>query len=74
MGIGYLPDWVVGPDIKAGLLVQLFPEWSAQACAQTGIHALRALRQPPARVTVLLDTLRAHIGLPPSWAVNAGVA
>ena len=74
MGIGYLPDWVVGPDIKAGVLVQLFPEWSAQACAQTGIHALRALRQPPARVTVLLDTLRAHIGLPPSWAVNASVA
>lgn len=71
MGIGYLPDWVVGPDVKAGHLVQLFPEWSEQACACTGIHALRALRQPPARVTVLLDTLRAYIGYPPGWAVNA---
>lgn len=70
LGIGYLPDWVVGADIKAGLLVQLFPQWSAQARACTGIHALRALRQPPARVTVLLDALRAHIGQPPVWALG----
>jgi DNA-binding transcriptional LysR family regulator len=70
MGIGYLPDWVVGPDIKAGLLRQLFPEWSEQPRAMTGIHALRALRQPPARVTVLLDALRAFIGHPPLWALK----
>ena len=67
MGIAYLPDWVVGPDIKAGQLRQLFPEWSQQPRATTGIHALRALRQPPARVTVLLDALRASIGQPPVW-------
>ncbi|MCA1326363.1 LysR family transcriptional regulator [Herbaspirillum sp. alder98] len=71
LGIGYLPDWVVGPDIKAGHLVQLFAEWSTQPCARTGIHALRALRQPPARVTVLLDALRAHIGRPAGWALDA---
>lgn len=69
MGIAYLPDWVVGPDIKAGHLRQLFPEWSQQPRATTGIHALRALRQPPARVTVLLDALRAAIGQPPVWAL-----
>ena len=69
MGIAYLPDWVVGPDIKAGQLRQLFPEWSQQPRATTGIHALRALRQPPARVTVLLDALRASIGQPPVWAL-----
>ena len=69
MGIAYLPDWVVGPDIKAGNLRQLFPEWSQQPRATTGIHALRALRQPPARVTVLLDALRASIGQPPVWAL-----
>lgn len=73
LGIAYLPDWVVGPDVKEGYLTQLFPEWSAQACACTGIHALRALRQPPARVTVLLDTLRASIGHPPGWALHAQV-
>ncbi|MPQ55376.1 LysR family transcriptional regulator [Duganella sp. FT27W] len=69
MGIAYLPDWVVEPDIKAGQLRQLFPEWSQQPRATTGIHALRALRQPPARVTVLLDALRAAIGQPPVWAL-----
>lgn len=68
MGIAYLPDWVAGPDIKEGLLRQLFPEWSRQPCASTGIHALRALRQPPARVTVLLDALRAFIGDPAIWS------
>ncbi|WDZ97223.1 LysR substrate-binding domain-containing protein [Herbaspirillum sp. WKF16] len=68
LGIGYLPDWVVGPDVKEGQLLQLFPEWSAQARASTGIHALRALRQPPARVTVFLDALRGLIGHPPTWA------
>ena len=70
LGIGYLPDWVVGPDIKAGHLVQLIPQWSSQAAARTGIHALRALRQPPARVTVFLDALRAHIGFPPNWCLD----
>lgn len=70
LGIGYLPHWVVGPDIKAGLLVQLFADWSQQPCACTGIHALGALRQPPARVTVLLDALLAHIGHPPGWALE----
>lgn len=70
MGIAYLPDWVVGPDIKAGKLRQLFPEWSEQPCAVTGIHALRALRRPPARVTVLLDALRATIGQPAVWSLS----
>ncbi|MGV7210185.1 LysR family transcriptional regulator [Oxalobacteraceae bacterium A2-2] len=69
LGVGYLPDWVVGPDIKAGALQQLFPDWSRQAPAMTGIHALRAIRQPPARVTVFLDALKAHIGQPPGWAL-----
>ncbi|MYN40710.1 LysR family transcriptional regulator [Duganella sp. FT109W] len=70
LGVAYLPDWVVGQDIQAGQLRQLFPEWSAQARACTGIYALRALRQPPARVTALLDALRAFIGHPPGWSVN----
>lgn len=67
MGIAYLPDWVVGHDIKQGVLRQLFPEWSAQPQASTGIYALRALRHPPARVTVFLDALREFIGSPPIW-------
>jgi DNA-binding transcriptional LysR family regulator len=68
MGIAYLPDWVVGPDVKSGKLQQLFPQWSENPRACSGIHALRALRKPPARVTVLLDALRRHIGTPPIWS------
>jgi DNA-binding transcriptional LysR family regulator len=70
LGIGYLPDWVVGPDVKAGQLIQLFPEWSGQPCATTGIHALRELRKPPARVTALLDQLRTYIGSRESWSLG----
>lgn len=68
LGIAYLPDWVVGMDIKTGLLQQIFPEWSEQPEACTGIHALRALRNPPARVSVFMDYLRASIGHPPVWS------
>jgi len=70
IGIAYLPDWVAGADIKAGLLSQLIPEWSIQPQSTTGIYALRALRHPPARVTVFLDALRAFIGSPHIWAVG----
>ncbi|WP_415173866.1 LysR substrate-binding domain-containing protein [Pantoea sp.] len=70
LGIAYLPDWVVGEDIKAGVLQQIFPEWSAQPQAATGIYALRALRHPPARVTLFLDALRARIGNPAIWSVQ----
>ncbi len=67
LGIAYLPDWVVGQDINSGVLEQLFPQWSSQPQASTGIYALRALRHPPARVTVFLDALREFIGHPWVW-------
>ena len=73
IGIAYLPDWVVGADIKAGRLCQIFPEWSEQPVASSGIYALRALRHPPARVTVFLDALRAYLGHPYIWALNDSV-
>jgi DNA-binding transcriptional LysR family regulator len=70
MGIAYLPDWVAGCDIKDGTLVHVVPQWSRESRAQTGINALRALRKPPARVSVLLDALRDHIGAPARWSLN----
>lgn len=66
-GIAYLPDWVVGDDLREGRLRQLLPAWSADPRSQTGIHALRALRRPPARVAAFIDALKAHIGEPPCW-------
>ncbi|KHN63192.1 LysR family transcriptional regulator [Dickeya fangzhongdai] len=70
IGIAWLPDWVVGPDIKAGLLTQLFPALCLQPQASTGIYALRALRNPPARVTVFLDALKTYIGQPNTWSLT----
>lgn len=72
MGIAFLPDWVAGDDINRGTLVQLFPEMSSQSYASTGIYALRALRHPPARVTVFLDALREFIGHPAKWSTLRG--
>lgn len=68
MGIAFLPDWVAGDEINSGALVQLFPEMSSQPHVSTGIYALRALRHPPARVTVFLDALREFIGHPAKWS------
>lgn len=68
LGIAFLPDWVAGDDIKNGKLIQLFPQWSLQSNASTGIYALRALRHPPARVIVFLEALREFIGHPPTWS------
>lgn len=71
MGIAYLPDWVAGEDIRAGLLTQLCPAWSQQPAAVTGIHALRALRNPPARVSLFMNALRTFIGQPAIWSTGA---
>ena len=68
LGIAFLPDWVAGDDINSGALVQLFPELASQPHMSTGIYALRALRHPPARVTVFLDALREFIGHPAKWS------
>ena len=67
LGIGYLPDWVVGPDIQIGKLVHLLPEWSADPRSQAGIYALRALAKPSASVRAFLDEIQRQIGEPPIW-------
>lgn len=69
MGIGFLPDWVIGTDILEGRLIHILPEYSKTIRGRTDIIALRALRQPAARVSLFLDRLRNHIGTPPVWAV-----
>jgi DNA-binding transcriptional LysR family regulator len=69
MGIALLPDWVAGPAIKDGRLVQLLPELSAFSRMQTDIHVLRALAQPAVKLRVFIDALRQHIGAPEIWAV-----
>lgn len=69
MGIALLPDWVAGPAIQQGQLVQLLPQLSAQPCMQTDIHVLRALAQPAIKLRTFIDALKQHIGAPEHWSL-----
>jgi DNA-binding transcriptional LysR family regulator len=69
-GIAYLPDWVVGEDIRQARLVQLLPELSAAPDAQTGIHLLRSIAQPTATLRAFVEELKIFIGSPPCWSVE----
>jgi len=71
MGIAFLPDWVVGPDVFSGCLERLKlggERWNAEP---SGIWMLRALAQPSARLRVVSEALRDVIGTPPLWTAAA---
>ncbi len=63
-GVALLPDWVVGEDIRAGRLVHVLPRLSEAPLLQTGIHVLRALAQPAAKLRAFVDVLTELIGVP----------
>ncbi len=70
LGIALLPTWLVGPDIAAGALRRLLPEWQADITpgperAISAVYTARRLVSP--KVRVFIDALAAHIGTPPSW-------
>jgi DNA-binding transcriptional LysR family regulator len=70
MGIAWLPDWVVGPAIQEGQLVQLLPEVSSAPAMQTDIHVLRALAQPAVKLRTFIDELKKYIGMPERWMLG----
>jgi len=74
LGVAYLPDWVVGPDINRGDLTELRLERPAGGRGETGIFALRALAKPSASVRLLLDELKVFIGDPATWAIAEAIA
>lgn len=65
-GIVRLPDWVVGHDIGSGALVVLQPKGMPTA-EVTGIHLVRALRRPSARLKAFVSALTDFVGRPASW-------
>ncbi|WP_342237448.1 LysR family transcriptional regulator [Inquilinus sp. OTU3971] len=67
IGIAFLSSWVVGPDIRTGRLVRLRPDDEPWNDAPAGIHLLRALPQPSAKVRAFTEALRASIESPPIW-------
>lgn len=72
IGIAFLPDWVVGADVRAGALLRLSLDGESGAeswnAAETGIHLLRALAQPSAKFRVVSAAIRTVIDAPPVWA------
>lgn len=66
VGIVRLPDWVVGHDIGRGALVELRPQ-GLEAAEVTGIHMVRALSRPSARLKAFMAALTDFVGRPPSW-------
>lgn len=65
-GIVRLPDWVVGHDIGIGALVVLHPD-GLPTEEVTGIHLVRALRRPSARLKAFVAALTDFVGRPASW-------
>lgn len=68
MGIALLPAWVSGPSIKAGELIRIPLDDEAWNGKPPGIHLLRALHEPSAKVRVFTERLKAFIGSPPIWS------
>lgn len=68
LGIAFLPDWVVGDDVNRGDLIRMTLDGEPWNTMVTGIYLLRALSEPPAKVSAFAAALRASIGSPPKWA------
>jgi DNA-binding transcriptional LysR family regulator len=67
LGIASLPTFLVGPDLAAGRLVEVLPEW---ALPTAGIYALYAPnRFLPAKTRLLIDYLSTYFGSEPEWDV-----
>jgi DNA-binding transcriptional LysR family regulator len=69
LGIARLPMFVAGPDLAKGHLKQVLPQWSLP---EQGIHLVTTARgHQPRKVTAFAEFLRARIGTPPYWEVEA---
>lgn len=69
IGLSVLPTWVVGEDIKAGRLIQLFERYEfSPTDIETAIYALYPpTRHLSAKVRTFLDFLKQKIGPVPYW-------
>jgi DNA-binding transcriptional LysR family regulator len=65
VGIALLPTFIVGPDLQAGRLQRVLPDYSP---SELGIYAVYPPnRQLAAKVRVFVDLMAAHFGARPSW-------
>ncbi|TQI81557.1 LysR family transcriptional regulator [Serratia fonticola] len=64
LGIAFLPNWVVGPDIQAGRLVKLREDPRGE---EQGIYLVRPVARISAKLHAFIHLLNGHIGHPPIW-------
>lgn len=64
LGIAFLPNWVVGPDIQSGALVKLLDDPRGE---EQGIYLVRPVARISAKLRVFINLLNGSIGQPPSW-------
>ncbi|WP_337263506.1 MULTISPECIES: LysR family transcriptional regulator [unclassified Serratia (in: enterobacteria)] len=64
LGITFLPNWVVGPDIQAGRLLPLLADPRGE---EQGIYLLRPVARISAKLSAFINLLNESIGQPPSW-------
>ncbi|ATA21249.1 LysR family transcriptional regulator [Gibbsiella quercinecans] len=64
IGITFLPNWVVGPDIQAGKLQKILDDPRGE---KQGIYLLRPLAKISAKLEAFIHLLQHSIGQPPSW-------
>jgi DNA-binding transcriptional LysR family regulator len=70
IGIALLPDWVAGPDVRAGSLERLALDGEQWNKDPTSVWLLRATAQPSARLRAVTIALRETIGTPPRWSAG----
>jgi DNA-binding transcriptional LysR family regulator len=65
LGIALLPTFIVGPDLQAGALQVVLPDYTP---AELGIYAVYPPnRQLAAKVRAFIDLLARHFGPRPRW-------
>jgi DNA-binding transcriptional LysR family regulator len=66
LGIALRSTWDIGPELKAGTLVRVLPDWHGSA--HVGLYAVYPSRQfLPAKVRVFIDFLADLYGPEPYW-------
>ncbi len=66
LGIAFRSTWDVGPDLRAGRLVQVLPDW--EGSSDVGLYAVYPSRQHlPAKVRAFIDFLADLYGPQPYW-------
>jgi DNA-binding transcriptional LysR family regulator len=65
-GVLNMATWLVGEDLRAGRLVQLFPQLPPSQ-GETAISLVRPHGAAPVKVRLLMQHLLDHFGHPPYW-------